>query len=141
MTEKAVGYTLLAIGIIIMIVASMQAITVFTGKSKPVRIFQSKPVVQQTAPIQKTQEELLLDIQSGDFSSIMNSGMSSGLQSFGIDPNMINDSLNYTVYFFLMQFLLGLGFKLASLGVQMVRPVNVIVRKNPLVGMEENKVI
>jgi len=138
MTEKAVGYTLLAIGIIIMIVASMQAIMVFTGKSKPVRIFQSKTVAQQVAPVQKTQEELLMDIQSGDFSSLMNSGMTSGLESFGIDPNMLNDSLNYTVYFFLMQFVLGLGFKLSSLGVQMVRPVQVVVRRNPLVGMEES---
>ncbi len=137
MTEKVVGYALLVIGILIMVLASMHAISVFTGKSKPAQIFTPKISVQKPATTPLSQEEINEAVQSGDFASILSSGMANGMDGFGINPSMITDSLNFTVYFFLIQFILGLGFKVSSLGVQMVRAINVIVRKNPLVGMEE----
>ena len=39
---------------------------------------------------------------------------------------------NLTVYYFIMQFVLGLGYKLASLGVQMVRPLKISVEKSAI---------
>lgn len=134
MTEKITGYTLLAIGIIIMIFAAIQIIMVFTGKAQPIGIFTmekdepapTKPAEQQAM----SQEELMKKIQTGDYSSLL--ANSSGFGGLGIDATSINKMLNLTIYYLIMQFLLGLGYKLASLGVQMVRPLKIEVQRNSL---------
>ena len=121
MSEKAIGYILLASGIVIMIFSTIQIILVFTGKLEPISAFSSKTATPAN--------------QSGiDISALMqqlqpNAGTTNGpvkapaLQL--IDPEVLNHTLNLTVHFFIMQFLLSLGFKLSSLGVQMLRPIEI----------------
>ncbi len=132
MSERIIGYTLLGIGIIMIIITTFQIFSVFTGKATPIQVFKVEPA-KQSQPSSTT--DLLEKIQQGDLSALLDSGSGSipGLEV--ISPEAIYKMLNITVYYFLMMFLLNVGYKIASLGVQMVRPVKVEVINNKLASM------
>ncbi|MBP9691437.1 hypothetical protein KBD81_05150 [Candidatus Woesebacteria bacterium] len=136
MIEKAIGYSLLTIGILLMIFAVIQIIFVFTGKSEPAQVFSYKePEKVQVIDTPIDQEALLRQLKSGGLSGLMGSGVAGDLSGFGIDPEMINKTINLTIYYFIMQFLMGFGFKLSTLGVQMLRPLTVVVKRNEVADM------
>ncbi len=120
MSEKATGYILLASGIIIMIFSTIQIILVFTGKLEPISAFSSETEVGQ-AQTGIDISTLMQQLQPG----AGNSGSVNMPSLQLIDPEVLNHTLNLTVHFFIMQFLLSLGFKLSSLGVQLLRPIEV----------------
>ncbi len=95
MTEKVTGYSLLGIGIFLIIVSAISVFNVFTGKAKPVQVFQM-PGVSLDVVGQKTEI---------------------------ISPALLNDSSNLFIHLLLMGFIAATGQKLASLGVQLVRPI------------------
>ena len=123
MSEKTTGYTLLITGILIMIFATIQIITVITGKATPIEFFSNKTDITNNSSNSLNPEDLLKQIQGGGNNSEFNVGQMPNVQL--IDPKMLNDILNLTLYYFIMQFLLSLGFKLASLGTQLLRPIQV----------------
>ncbi len=127
MTEKTTGYILLVIGIIIMIFATIQIILVFTGKANPIDLFQYEKSSTPTSAADLDLNTLLMQMQS------VSAGSSNSLPSLPfLDPEVINKSLNLLVYYLIMQFLLGLGYKFASLGTQLVRPINVVLKNRQL---------
>ncbi|PIZ66119.1 hypothetical protein CO051_04505 [Candidatus Roizmanbacteria bacterium CG_4_9_14_0_2_um_filter_39_13] len=133
-TEKIVGYSLLGVGILLMIIASFQIILVFTGKATPIQVMKSAPQKNNqntTKNVDTTNPDELLKQAQQDPFSLLGSGGGLGMPDI-IDPKTINDMLNLTVYYFIMQFVLGLGYKLASLGVQMVRPLKISVEKSAI---------
>lgn len=132
MSERIIGYTLLGIGIVMIVTTTLQIFSVFTGKAKPIEVFE----VEKTQPAQQSSTSDLLDkIQQGDFSNFLNadSGSIPGLEV--ISPEALYKMLNITSYYFLMMFLLNVGYKIASLGVQMVRPIKVEIKNNKLASM------
>lgn len=137
MAEKYIGYSLLVSGILLMVFAVVQIIMVFTGKAEPMQVFELEQQIETTQEQSKPldQEALMRQLQTGDLSSLMGSSMSGGLSGIGIDAASINKMLNLTVYYFIMQFILSLGFKISTLGVQMVRPVEVKVQRNKVAEM------
>jgi len=137
-SEKKVGYALLSIGILLMVFSSLQIILVFTGKATPIEMFSFADALPQTnneirpQPLQKTSAaERALQMQKDPLSLLQNSVGNVGLPN-GIDTGVINKILNLTVYYFIMQFVLGLGYKLAFLGVQIIRPLKIAVEKSKL---------
>ena len=108
--ERIVGYVLLALGIVVMVFAAIQIVMVFTNKANPIEFFTSEDVGGSSLPIPQL-----------------------------IDPELLNNVLNMAVYFLIMNFLLGLGFKIANLGVQLVRPIKIEVRNNQVASMLEKK--
>ncbi|QQS44469.1 hypothetical protein IPM65_02635 [Candidatus Roizmanbacteria bacterium] len=132
MSERIIGYTLLGIGIIMIIITTFQIFSVFTGKATPIQVFK---VEKTSAKTQPSTTDLLEKLQQGDISALLDSGSGSipGLEV--ISPEAIYKMLNITVYYFLMMFLLNVGYKIASLGIQMVRPVKVEVINNKLASM------
>lgn len=135
MTERTTGYILLVIGIIIMVFATFQIIFVFTGKTDGVALFQYEETAQS-----ETSSSL-------DINSLLSQMQNSGSQGISmdqipnmqlIDPKTLNQVLNLTVYYLIMQFLLGLGFKLSSLGVQLLRPINVQMKNKTLESTIQN---
>lgn len=117
MHTKTAGYILLGVGIIIMLVAAFQVYTVFTGKSEPTSLFNAKG--------------LSLDPQTllSGMSDIPTSALSKSKPLEVFSPKDFNKTLNMTSHFFLMSFILGLGFKLSSLGVMLLRPVEVKMKE------------
>lgn len=127
MNEKTIGYTLLFTGIGIMLFAAAEILLVFTNQVKPLAMFNSF-LTQDSKASSENMNELLTQLQEKNSSgSNVDNILPALLSSTNsiIPPQVIDQTLNLTVYFFLMSFLLGFGYKIATLGVQLVRPVYV----------------
>ncbi len=124
MTERKVGYILLVAGILIMIYSATQIITIFTGKAEPLQI------IQYEMPKQTTTSNSVLNQMQGGGSLPMP-------QLF--DSEAINEILNLSLYYFIMQFLMGLGYKFSSLGVSMLRPLVVQIKNKKLESVVEQE--
>ncbi len=116
MSERVTGYILLGIGICIMLFALVNIYLLFTSKIQPIQIFDTKGI-------------------SFDLNSLLPQlpeGVSVGNKSQGMElipSNTINQTLNLSAHFFLMSFVMTFGYKLASLGVMLVRPVVVKLKE------------
>lgn len=117
-SNKIVGYTLLALGLIIIIFSGFKVYRVFTGAENPYQIFSLSGIsvdlgkaIGQTSDANLTQELLNSDV--------------------------LNKPLNYAFYIMLMGFISSVGFKIASLGVQLARTLKVTLKEkvsqNPVV--------
>ncbi|MBU0569957.1 hypothetical protein KKB40_04215, partial [Patescibacteria group bacterium] len=51
-----------------------------------------------------------------------------------VKPELINQPLNLSAHLFLMSFLVNAGFKIASLGNQLLRPIRVKLKESGGVG-------
>ena len=133
MNEKRTGYIMLGIGILIMIFASIQIVLVFTGKAVPMPLFEAS---QENSGFDL--DGLLKQIQQTSPYQVPTAGTAPQTTPTVslMDTNSINKALNLMVYYFIMQILLGLGYKLASLGVQLIRPIEVVM-KNRSFNTEE----
>ena len=110
MPEKAIGYTLLSVGILTILFTAFSVIQVFTGNAEPVQIF--------------TFEGIGLSA-----SELTGGAIPANEQIDLISPELINDTSNLFAHIFLMGFISTVGFKLASLGTMMVRPIVVKVHE------------
>lgn len=121
MTEKVLGYILICSGLIAMILASLSVYSVFTKKSSPVKLFNFGPISLDAS--------LLIPQDIPEGAGDLLAQQSSGLPKAELLPaNVLNDSANIFAHLFLMGFIVSVGFKIASLGAMLVRPVNVKLR-------------
>lgn len=145
MAEKYVGYSLLTTGIVVMIFATIQVILVITGQTKPFEIIDYQ--TDTTAPVKQAQPSYNVDSIinqykngtdiSGDLKNSMPQvDIGSSLGSI-IDTKSLNQIINLSLYYLIMQFVLGLGFKISTLGTQLVRPIIVKVDKNRIENAKE----
>ena len=127
MSEKISGYLLLLVGIAIMIFCVANVFLVFTNKIKPFEAFNlSSSGSSNSSGVNVN--DLVAQMKKGNLEG---SGQSLPLPKLDIlPPEVLNQTLNMTTHFFLMSFLLGFGFKLSTLGVQLIRPINVKLKSN-----------
>lgn len=97
MTEKVIGYSLLAVGVLVIVLTAVNVFFVFTGRMQPIQLFNLPAMTFSLAPGTKPVELMTADA--------------------------INQTSNLAINLFLMGFLASAGQKLASLGVQLVRPI------------------
>ncbi|OGD08788.1 hypothetical protein A2397_05190 [Candidatus Amesbacteria bacterium RIFOXYB1_FULL_44_23] len=110
MSEKVIGYILLLIGVLSIIFSTYNAFQVFTGKAKPIQYFTEK-----NSPL--------------DLSSL--SGMLGPTSGTLVSASSVNDGLNLTLHIFLISIISGAGYKLASLGIMLLRAIEVKLIKSP----------
>ncbi len=120
MSEKVLGYVLIAIGVIVMLLATFSVYQVFTTKSQPVNIFNLPGISID-----------LSNFVAGDLSSEEKAKLSQekSLKTDLISPEIINKPLNVIAHILFMGFILNVGFKVSTLGVYLVRPINVKVKE------------
>lgn len=106
MTEKIVGYVLLIVGLISIVFSAMNVFFVFTGQAQPGELFNFSPVSVALAPGTKPVEL--------------------------VSARELNQTTNLTFHLLLMGFLAGAGQKIASLGVQLIRPIVVKLKEEKL---------
>jgi hypothetical protein len=129
MSEKTTGYILLIAGIIIMIFATIQIVFVLTGKATPIKIFQTNERTDENTNTLDV-SQFISQLQNKSSDSQFNSNTAPTIQLF--NPIVLNKLLNLTIYYLIMQFLLGFGFKLSSLGTQLLRPLQVQIKNKNL---------
>jgi hypothetical protein len=112
MNEKTVGYILLSAGVLVIALAAISVLLVFTKNVQPVQLFNFQGV-------------------SLDLSSVvpqLPGTKPSAAKTEILPSNVLNDSSNVFAHLFLMGFIANIGGRIATLGVQLLRPVEVKVR-------------
>lgn len=121
MDDRITGYVLLISGIVIMIFAVLQMALLVGGLIRPFPTFKFTEVLSKTQKIIETQQE----ITNGRINNIIAEERDGG--DIVLNPQVVNDVLNYALYFFLMAFAVNMGGKLADLGVKIIRPTTIKV--------------
>ena len=121
MNEKILGYILLAVGLVIIIFAVVSVFNVFTAKVEPVDLFKLSGVSLDLGSL------IGGDLPPEAREQIQRSGGSA--KSELISPDLINKPLNIFAHLTLMGFLASVGFKVASLGVMLIRPIKVKLKE------------
>lgn len=107
MSEKIIGYLLIATGVIIIIVSGLSATRAVKTQKIPVTFFSEQTINSFSGKSVTPKETMPINIQ----------------EMLGISPTMIGTILNITVYLVILGFFVKLGFHLASLGTMLVRPI------------------
>jgi len=117
MDTKIVGYILLIVGIILIIIAGTNVYLVFMGNAQPINLFQTVGV----------------SLDLGELMGLNNlpGANNANLTQEIIDANSLNQMLNLTAHILLMGFVASVGYKLASLGTNLVRPIIVKAGDRP----------
>ena len=118
MTEKIIGYLLIAGGILVMIFSSFDVYLIFTKQKEPIKLFSFKGVGIDTGKL------LPADLPP-ELSKQLQTNQLGQNQVELISPDILNDTSNIFAHIILMGFILNLGYKLASLGTKLVRPIQV----------------
>lgn len=124
MTEKITGYVLVAVGLIIILFSGFSVYQVFTAKEKPVNLFHFEGISLNLSSLLGSGEGLTAEQQAA-----------LERQKAQIKPQeivssaLLNDSSNIAAHMFLMGFIASIGYKIASLGIQFLRPIVVKMRE------------
>lgn len=126
MTEKIVGYTLLAIGLIVLGFSGLNMIDLVTGKVRPIEFFHFEAVnvdlegiVRGSLPIESLPPEVVALV----------AGKPTQPTEL-LSADLLNQPANFIVHLSIMGILAGVGQKIASLGVMMLRPIQVHLKEN-----------
>jgi len=101
MAEKIIGYLLIIAGIFVIFLSAFNGYQILTKKTQPVKILNLQGVninLSQTTGIKQPPVEL-------------------------ISAKDLNNTLNFFAHLAVLGFFLNVGFKIASLGVNLVRPI------------------
>ena len=105
MSEKITGYILLFLGLLVIGYSSISIYQVFTKKAQPIQLFTGSGI-------------------SLDLSGYMPPGTPKSKTDL-VPANTLNEISNLSAHYLLMSFLLGVGFKVSTLGIQLLRPIEV----------------
>ncbi len=112
MSERVVGYILLISGIFIALGCVFNIYLTFTRKVAPISLFNLPGIsfdITQSLP--------------QDLKNVLNRSANTKTEIF--PASELNLSLNLFAHVMLMGFILNFGFKLAGLGIQLLRPINI----------------
>lgn len=105
MSEKITGYLLLFLGLLVIGYSAISIYLVFTKKTQPIQLFTGSGI-------------------SLDLSGYMPPGTPKSKTDL-VSANTLNDISNISAHYLLMTFFVGVGFKVSSLGIQLLRPIEV----------------
>lgn len=118
-----VGYGLLVIGIIIIVLATLSVYGVFKGKATPVNIFNFNSIT----------------INSNQLVNVEIPGAKTQSSEIELLPaSILNQTSNVFAHLILMGFMASIGYKIAALGVMMLRPVVVKLNEKKQVQTKTN---
>lgn len=106
MSEKITGYLLLLIGVGVILVAFLNAYGIFSGTLQPVQ-----------------------------FLNFANVGfdLGTGIKQELLSGKDLSTSTNFFLHIIVLGFFVNVGFKLATLGTQLLRPIKIEVKDNKIV--------
>lgn len=114
MDTKTTGYIFLGIGIFIMVFSVVLVILAFTNIIHPSYFSIPKSTYSTTTS----------NIALNSLNATGQPNLSALLPSLNIlPPGVLDNALNLSAHFFLMTFIGGFGYKLAMIGVNLIRPI------------------
>ena len=113
MDTKTTGWVFLAIGVFIMTFSVVLVILAFTNVIHPTYFGESSLSVKKPAAA--------TEINSLSSSQANAAALMPSLDA--ISPDALGNVLNLSTHFFLMTFIGGFGYKLAMIGVNLIRPI------------------
>lgn len=120
MTEKIVGYTLLAIGLIVLGFSALNMIDLVTGRIRPIEFFHFTPVAVDL-------EGMLRGSLPPEVAALVAGKPTQPTELLSAD--LLNQPANFLIHLSIMGILAGIGQKIASLGVMMLRPIHVRLKE------------
>jgi hypothetical protein len=123
--EKATGIILLIVGLAIIVFASFSAYQVFLNRRQPVKLFNTDGIYLDLSDFMGAESAPQTD-ENEQTATVQVKGP---LKTQIVEPSLLNFSLNLAAYLVIMGFFVNVGFKVASLGVQFLRPIKVKVRE------------
>ena len=123
------GYILLYLGLIIIFFSALSMVMVFANKMDPISYYSGDDLKLDFSSLMPQYElpqipGLPEDLQPKTVQPESNSG--------AFSSEMLTDSFNLFIHIFLMGFLVNVGFKLAVIGAQLVRPIQVKMPQTPV---------
>lgn len=116
MSEKVLGYLLLLLGLLLIIGSAFGVYSVFSGKSSTFEVFNLSPITLDLSGLMQAENpDAQLPPQAN-------------LETELIKSEVLNKPLNLLAHLLFMGFVMNVGFKIATLGVQLLRPIKVSVR-------------
>lgn len=112
MPEKITGYFLLTAGLLTLLLSVFNIYQVFTSQVSPISVFQFSGVSLDLSPL----------LPPGAISS----------RAELIPASDLNYVSNLTAHYLLVSFFVTVGYKVASLGIQLLRPLQVKVERSLL---------
>ncbi len=118
LSEKVTGYLMLVVGLLVIFAAVFSVYQVFTKQAMPINLFSFPGISIDLSKVVASQLPQDVSLPQG-----------TQMQQEVIPSKMINDSANIAAHLFFMGFVASAGYKVASLGVEMLRPIQVKVRE------------
>lgn len=115
MENKIIGYILVVVGILVIFLTASNVYNVFVNKAAPINI---------------VSEETLFGPKSEG---------PSALDALNISPSSLSHIANLTFHLLFAGFLINVGFRLASLGTMLVRPIVVDLQAKGLPKKESQE--
>ena len=112
MSEKIVGYILLSLGVFAILFSVFNVYQVFTKKAQPIDLFSFESVSLDLSKLAEQAPE------------------NADLKQELLSSDKLNKPLNIAAHLFFMGFVASTGFKVAILGVQLLRPIKVELRES-----------
>ena len=125
-SDRIIGYILFVAGILIILYSAFSVYRVFTKGFEPVRLFDFQGIGLDASSL------IGSDLSTEQKALLNQSGAQSKLEI--IPANLINQTSNVMAHLLLMGFLASVGYKIANLGILMLRPVVV-----KLIGKEAER--
>lgn len=127
--NSVIGYGLLLIGVFVMILSVFQVYRVFTKQAQPIRFFNFPAVKMDLASLAPQLDTSALDslkkqLNVGDIKlPTSDAEVSPRKETELISAEVLNGPANLGVYLLFMGFLMNFGYRLAGLGIKLVRPI------------------
>ncbi|MBN1262914.1 MAG: hypothetical protein JW991_01000 [Candidatus Pacebacteria bacterium] len=136
-SEKLAGYLLLAVGLGVIVASAFSIYQVFTGLKTPPEVFSFEAPGITLPGQQNYQIRLPEGYELPERFSLSDPGEKSPPQELKLLPDeVVNGLVNMSIYLLLMGFLSSVGFKIAALGIKLVKEIKMVVSQDRIRALE-----
>jgi hypothetical protein len=122
MRENYLGYLLLTLGVLIIILSALGVYLVFSGKVQAFNVFSLPPITLDLSGLMEAE------------SSNIELPTQANLETELVKEDILNKPMNLAAHLLFMTFLSSVGFKIAQLGVLLLRPIKVNLKGEKVVA-------
>jgi hypothetical protein len=134
MSEKVIGYILLIAGVAIICLVAFNIYQIFNLKAKPVNLFHFNSLSIDSSQLVPSQPEVNTEGLSPEQGQVLENlfKTQSPKESSKIEvipADVLNQTTNLFAHLFLLGFIASAGYRIASIGVLMLRPIVVKLKE------------